>query len=303
MPESPSESLEAFKNPETIAVCTTTFYPKWYAGPVQEPTSDKIRGDLALQTLNVAKNRGHQLSVVDGGSSPAFQEALRSQGIDFEMERVRGMSPSRRQAFAKAEELPGVEVIAWTEPEKFSFLNDDCLALAAEPVLKGEVDIAIPARTEEGFASYPEFQAASEHRANRQMNSILRSRKLLKENEPDLDLFFGTRVFANRPEVRELFQKQYAFDARKGSELHEKVKPEQYSDATFFPVTNALEQGLRVKSVTVPYRHPAEQTAIEQNNPVFDAKRNSQRRGIVTELIHLLRLQKNDGKSRLKKVN
>ncbi len=66
-----------YLNPRSIAVVTTTFYPTWYPGEVRgKTTPDKIRGDLALQTITEAKKRAHQLVVIDGtGASTAFREA------------------------------------------------------------------------------------------------------------------------------------------------------------------------------------------------------------------------------------
>ena len=171
-------------------------------------------------------------------------------------------------------------------------------AMAAESLLKNETDVVVPSREEESFATYPDYQAASEKRANRDFNRALRIAGLLKEEDPDVDVFFGPRLF--RKEQVDLFLRRYEFDPRKDSKLHSSVRTGNYSEATFFPVANALKDGVRVTSVQVPYRHPRVQSESEVDSPEFEAKRVRQRHDIVTGLIHLLRLQGGGRKSRLR---
>ncbi len=289
------ESLEALRFPEKVAIATTTSYKNW-----PDDESDRIRGNLALQSIDNALARGFHVCIVDGGSSEAFHRELQQRKIVFENERERGMSASRRQVFTLAENQPGAEVICWMEPEKLSLLTDDLFAQAAEPILRGDADVIVPARTEESWQTYPTYQQDSEKRANTHLNGLLRTRGLLTSEEDDLDLFFGPRIYANRPEVRELFHRQFAKKEKiTKSTLHKIVDPERYSDATFFPIANALQKGLRVESVSIEYRHPPKQTAFEEGNSDLDRKRDAQRRTIVTEMIHLLRLQKEDPRSHL----
>lgn len=60
-------------------MATTTFYPSWEPGPSDANASaDKVRGDLALKTIKAAADNGYQIAVVDGGSSPAFLEAVKA---------------------------------------------------------------------------------------------------------------------------------------------------------------------------------------------------------------------------------
>ncbi len=75
MSEPPTEQIAALKereiSPSSIAVATSTLYKNWYDGPLQSTDdTDKIRGDLALETIKKAKAKGFQVVVVDGAVPP-----------------------------------------------------------------------------------------------------------------------------------------------------------------------------------------------------------------------------------------
>jgi len=282
-------SSEILFNPRSIGIVTGTFYPTWYEGDVKGAVStDKLRGDLALQTFESAKKQNFQLVVIDGGSSEAFKKALEQNNVYFETQKQKGgYSPARRQGIERAETLQGVKVIAQTEPEKIHIVSD-CVQLASLPILKNEADIVVLKRNEETFLTYPKFQVQQEQKANKLYNAILRAHGLLKDNDPDLDFWFGQRFFSNKPQVRELFKTIYQY-RKDNTALDKKINVEMYSNIQFFPIVEALRRGLRVKSVLVPYRHPQIQTSFEEGNPDFDTKRLTQRRTVVTELVHFIR--------------
>lgn len=282
--------------PRSIAIATTTFYKKWYPGEVLEhDIVDKVRGDLALQLIREAIENGYQMSVVDGGSSPAFKSTAEAIGITVYPELERGMSASRRQAFAEASHLDGVKIICWTEPEKVSIIKD-CMPVVVLPILRGETDIVIPSRDETAFKTYPDYQVKEEQRANRQWNGILRARGFLPNDSPDLDVWFGPKFFRNDPEIIKLFSEKYDFRKRE-LKIDKIVDPELWPNATFLPIVAALYRGFRVKSVPVPYLHPKEQTEIEVDNPIFVRKRGVQRKNIIVSTMHLIRmLESNAGK-------
>lgn len=293
------ESSEVLFNPKSVAIVTGTFYPTWYEGkPHDLLSSDKLRGDLAFSTFSLAKNKGYNLVVIDGGSSDAFTKALEQQNVYFEIQKQKGgNSPARRQGIERAETLQGVKVIVQTEPEKVSMVSD-CIQSASLPILKDGVDIVVATRNEQGFSTYPRYQSQQEQRANSLCNKILRSRGLLKINDPDLDFWFGARFLINKTEVTVLFKEVFQFN--KGNTAIDKlINVEMYSNVQFFPIVRALYSGLKVKSVEVPYKHPQAQTAFEEENPSFDRKRDIQRRTITTELIHFIRYLENSPKSRL----
>ena len=112
----------------------------------------------------------------------------------------------------------------------------------------------------------------------------MRAHRLIKKDDPDFDIYWGQRFFANKPEITELFKTTYQY-RKDNTALDKKVNVEMYSNTLFFPVIQALHMGLRVKSILVPYTHPLSQTRFEEGNRDFDAKRYLQRRTIITELV------------------
>jgi len=272
-----TKTPEVLKEKGVIAIATTTFYPDWNGDSGYEKTSQKVRGDIALATIEEAKKHGYQLIVVDGGSSQAFKERLSSLGVEFSNQVELGMSSGRQQAFKEAADLKGVQVIVWTEPEELSIIRD-CLPEAVVPILTGEADIVIPKREEKSFATYPSYQVEYEKRANRLWNAILRKQGLLPKHSEDLDVWFGPKFFKNSPEILELFLAKYEF--KKGE--------------------RALDSRLKVTGVKVRYVHPKEQTAIElENIAEFSKKRDIQFKDIIVTTIHFIRLLRHDTKSRL----
>lgn len=300
MPERPGNSFEREINPRSIAIVTTTFYKTF--GTENQGAADQLRGELAIKTLELVKQKGYQIVVVDGGSCSAFLEQLRQMEITPSIEKVRGMSASRQQGFEEARNLEGVKVICWIEPERVSIVAD-CLQEAVRPILDGRADIVVPKRDSEALRTYPDYQTESEQRANRLLNAILKKQGLLPEETEDLDVWFGPKFFKNDPEIVKIFLERYEFEKR-NLKLDEIVRPEMWPNANFFPIINALARGYRVMSVTVPYRHPAEQARFEQDNDEYRRKREAAFRDITTSVIHLVRLLKKDPKKpgRLHKI-
>jgi glycosyltransferase involved in cell wall biosynthesis len=296
-----NESSETLFNPRSVAIVTGTFYPGWYEGDARDPLSvDKLRGDLALQSFRSAQQQNFQLVVVDGGSSEAFKKSLEQNGTYFEMQKeTGGAGPARRQGLNHAESISGVKVICQTEPEKISIVSD-CIKIASAPILRSEADIVVPKRNEESFSTYPKYQVEQEQKANKLYNQILRSRGLLKENDPDLDFWIGARFIANKPHVTDLFKKTYQY-RKDNTTLDKRLNVDMYSNPLFFPIVEALYKGLRVKSIEVPYKHPQAQTAFEDKNPSFDRRRGTQKRTIVAELVNFIRYLENSPKTRLSK--
>ena len=284
--------IEPFHNHELeqnhkIAVATTTFYKGWLASNIgKTDNADQLRGDLAIEAIMLAKDKGYQLVIVDGGSSGEFKDKFTEAGIKIVDQQEQGMSAGRRQTFKEASVLQGVEVICWTEPEKISMIGN--LHGAAKPILEGGADIVIPTRTEESYKTYPSLQARSEKRANQLFSQVLRLCELLSADSPYLDVFFGPRIFRNSPEILQLFTRRYQL--KPGSFKKASVRPDNYLNTTFFPIILALEQNLRVTSFVIDYIHPPKQTQFETGNTGFDEKRRRQKIDIVSGAIQLARL-------------
>lgn len=301
-----NRKLEIEIDPRSVAVVTTTFYPNWYPGSAPESkNSDKVRGDLALRMLSEARGKSFQLVVVDGANNQMFKEALRRIDTNPLPETERGMSASRQQGFKEAHILEGVKVICWLEPEKVS-ISRDCLPEAVIPILKGETDIVVPKRNEDLFKeTYPDYQVKFEQDSNRIWNAILRKYGLRSKSDPDLDVWFGPKFFRNDPALLSLFTDKYSFEPNPDLQLHKIIKPELWPNVISFPVIVALHNRFRVLSLEVPYKHPAEQTALEQNSNEFRRRREVQQRNIIISseffVRSLLGLKTDTG--RIKKVS
>jgi len=283
-------------NPGSIVIATSTLYPDWF------PTSSSdssviIRGNLALETIRSGISSGYKFVLVDGGSSQVFIDEAKNLGAHVLAQTEKGMSPGRRQAFTEASKFPGSKVICWLEPEKVSVIKD-CLPAAILPILTGEADVVVPKRDEASFLTYPDYQVKWEKRANNLWNKILKKRGLMPQESEDLDVWFGPKFFRNDPAILDIFLTKYQL-AKSGPKLnlYKAVNPEDWANSTFLPIITALKEGYKVKSVIVPYRHPPEQTKLEQNSDSFLKKRVLQFESIIFSTIELIKFLENNPKS------
>lgn len=276
-----------------IGIATGTFYPQFGFSS----SMDALRGELALSMLTCAHKR-HALVVVDGGSDSAFLGALKDRGIPTVAQAAKGISRARQQGYDALFLNPVINAFVTLEPEKTSFIHHGCVTAAADPILKGEADIVIPARSEEGWESLPPFQRESEQSANAAYSGILR--KIGWWKGPDLDLFFGPRLFGRS--AYHFFTRWHEFQPDPLIDSQADMDPSGYSDALFFPLVYALASKMRIVQVEVPYVHPMVQTAVETGNEEMDQKRKRQREMILNELDELLRLIENKRDVRLRRV-
>jgi len=289
------EHKEQEFNPQSLGVVTTTHYPLWYKGNInplkREALVDKVRGDLALETIHSVTINGYQIVVVDSQKSPAFGEELKKLNDIILAEEIPGLSNSRQQGFRKALELTykegqkavPIEIIAWVEPEKVSIVKNN-IPIIIKPLLKNKADIVIPKRGMQEFVdTYPDYQVKYEKASNLLWNRMLRIFGIMPQDHEDLDVWFGPRFFSNKPEVTSLFLKKYNYLENSNlQETSNKIyQTDGYSNALYFPVIQALFNHLRVESVEIPYLHPETQTQIENNNDNFKQKRLNQQREII----------------------
>lgn len=281
-------------NPQSIAICIITYYPKWYNGKLRSiKHTDKIRGDLALEFIGKAQKLGHQVIVSDATSSRSFRKILNEiNGIHLKFRKTRKRSPGKRQTFNIAYRLEGVKAIVTAEPEKVSIL--DSFELITKPIFEGIADIVVPQRNDALFKkTYPLYMYESEVEGNKIYNEYLSLYKLTPKNE-SIDMFFGPRAFANKKEVVACFMKRFKLKTGKTILPHEYFDPEEYSNTSFFPIIVALKKRLKVKSVEIPFSYPAIQKQNEEANAreLFLEKRKSQRLSLILELIQFLNYQK-----------
>jgi len=289
-------SIDKF-NPSSVAIAMTTYYPKWYRGKLRSiKHTDKIRGDLALKSIQRAAKLDYQVVVADGKSSRSFRKALSLIPCSkLIMRRPVKSSAAKRKAIRITAKLPNVKVIVLTEPEKVSLIKD-FIPKIVEPILTDNVDIVVPKRNLQLFKStYPGYQYESEIEANNLYNENLKSNNLMGDKE-EFDWFFGPKAFRNDPKIISLFMKRYSIAYDNFSLPKDYFDPENYSNILFFPIIQALKKGLKVKSVEVPFNYPVLQKENEGtgDRELFMEKRKSQRLGLLVELMHFISyLEKN----------
>lgn len=279
-------------DPQSIAIATSTFYPKWYRGKLRSIKHvDKVRGDLALEFLQKAKEKGYRVVMVDGKSSRTFREEIRKiEDIIVLQKRNPKRSPAKRKAINRARLLPGIKVIILSDLEKVSIVTD-CVPLLVEPVLKGEADIVVAKRDSTLFKeSYPFYMYESEIKGNKIYNEILRVHGLLNNSDEDLDMFFGPRAFRNDSKIVKLFMKQYKINITNSFIGSGYFDVEDYSNTLFFPVVRALKKRFRVQSITVPFVYGRTQKENEEKTAkeVFIKKRKVQHLSLLIDLLHFV---------------
>ena len=281
-------------DPRSVAITVLTYFPKWYQGNLQSiKHTDKIRGDLCLEFISKAVKNEYHVVVIDGKSSKTFQKELHKfSGIHIRKRLSAKRSPNRRMAFKIASEIPGVKVIISTEAEKTSLL--DSVKELVLPILQNKADIVVPKREDMLFKrTYPLYMYESEVEGNKLYNQSLRLSKLLPDKEEDFDMFFGPRVFTNNPKTLALFMKRADFKIHHLHLPKNYFDPEEYSNASYFPIVQALKKKFRVMSITIPFEYPKLQKENEEIGDLqtFIDKRKAQRLSILLDLMYFLNLR------------
>jgi hypothetical protein len=226
---------------DKVVIATTTFY-----NPDSE--IDRHRAGNARNTVRNATEAGYTIVVVDGGSSDEFLREIECLGAQLHMEAGSGMGQSRRQTLQAAYDT-GKPVVAWTEPEKESYIPE--IYKTAVPILEGCVDLVVPRRN--NMYSYPTAQQNAEPLGNSFWKAL---------TGHDLDMWFGPRTWA-----RDMSHYFLDYD---GTEHGDKW------DSIFIPVMDAIIDGKQVTGVEVNYTHPQVQTDMEDKSVKFYFKRLEQ---------------------------
>lgn len=289
-------------NPQSIAIVSTTHYPKWYRGELKSiKHTEKIRGDLALETVKKAVELGYKVVIAEGKSTKTFIKNLQAiPEVRVYKRKQLGRGAGKRLALEKASKIPGVNVLVMTELEKVSFITQ-CIEACITQILENKAEIVVPKRNDVLFkSSYPRYMYNSEVEGNNIYNEALRSNNILPKTISDLDFFFGPRVLVNDRKVVALFKRRYYFS---GISLLEKLyDPDQYSNVLMFPIINALKKKLRIVSIEVPFSYPRLQKENEDvgNREMFEEKRSMQRTSILIDLMHFLSFLEKKKTSRMK---
>lgn len=289
-----SYSFSNIKN--YISLATTTLYPAW---PFDK--SDKVRGDLAIETLKEIKKMNLSLYISDGGSSESFISKISSIGHNIYRQKNPGLSAGRRQVLTQASLKKGSLVIVLFEPEKVSFIKNNLIRLI-QPILETQADIVIPKRDEKAFLSYPDYQTSSEKLLNSLMSSIIintmkKNGKPIPQKMDEIDFLFGPKIISNKPHILGLFMDKYNSKNLSGEK---KFPCEIWANALFFPLIVALYKGFKVISLPISYSHPKNQTSFESNNLLFIRKRKYQFKTLLAATKELLLLLVNNPKSGIK---
>lgn len=316
LPSPPQEISQAHIEKERsqnaeIAFVGVTFVPRWSEN---EDTSnaDRTRGNQVLENVKNLLSWGYKVVIIDGGSSPAFltkldglcgeDATLRSQLTMHVDPEGNSLSEAQRKGYEVASNLSGTKVIMTTQPEK-PFTESD-LYNFTRPILHGEADMVIPYRTSH-LRDYPPEQEYFENMGNLAMSEALQQAGFLEKGVV-LDIYNGTRIIRNDPDLLALLSTQYdesmldfyhrlpkertkrfvnVFRRLLRKKEHETLRqfldPDKWFAALYGPVAAFAVNGKKIVSVESDYQHPQEQTQQETGNPFFDRKRYQQYMAIV----------------------
>ena len=235
-----------------IGIATTTRYAQM----------DDLRAQLALGMIRTAQTLDISVVTADESTANVFRTCALRLGatVCFPRGEEVTMGAGRRLAIEEASKLVGSDgVVVWMEPEKEPLV--EFLPVLCAPIRNGAADIVVPARTAEGFQSYPLIQALAEQLGN----AVFRHLTGL-----ELDVWFGPRILSSK--AIPYF-------------LHYEGTYGDRWDSIFVPLLRAKSAGLRLVGSAVEYRHPKEQTAQEQHDTgVGILKRIDQLHSLVTAL-------------------
>ncbi len=258
-----------------IAVCTRTFYPHWNNGETAdspEGTNDKVRGDLALQFMEMARRR-YRLVVADAtGPESPFGRAVRQWNGDVQVVPASpGISTQLRTAYAAAMNDTKARVLVSTEPEKTDLIGE--VDRLADDLLADRSDLLVPERSDESWNTYPSYQRETEGQANRTIARILEKAGLTAPGM-NLDILFGPKLFSVRSDVR---ARMVGILWRQLVTADPKLKPAEHGDALNLPVARALQAKLRVRGLTVNFAYPPSQLELEAFHPELASRYREKR--------------------------
>ena len=222
---------------DEIAIAMITCY-----GPNSE--SDHHRAVLAKDTIGSAIGFGYKIFVVDSGSSDEFLGSIERLGASVHVEKSMNYGEKRRRAIQLATDSER-EIVVAMEAEKADFVKE--ILTTTKLVFDGVADLVVPRR--KSIKSYPTAQQLAEPLGNLFWKEL---------TGYDLDIWFGPRVWN-----RDLSNYFLDYGGEHGDVW----------DSIFIPVMDAIVDGKRVVGVDVDYRHPQQQTEVEEQDLRFIRKR------------------------------
>ena len=254
-----------------------------------------MRAQLAKRMFQKSRAWGYDIVCVDSDSEGGWLQCIKDLGVIVEPEKpdqYRGNHPlgkSRRQSGDIAANLGTHETLTWLEPEKHPYIATDDYhywspaAMVAAPVYERKVDAAIPRRID--LSHYPITQQLNETYCNLTAMHMMRDalRKRGVEN-PEEQVHYLDHCSGPRTIHRDYFD----YFLRYPGEIN--GKPHDQWESIIVPLWEMMLKGKRVGGVAVPYVHPAEQTALESKNAVYDMKRAIQANTLISALGEILGL-------------
>jgi len=218
-----------------VVIATTTFYN----------STEDLRFHMACKTFNQSTLLGYPTIVVDGSPNDAVKRELeRFAAVSLYPETLKGMENSRRLAFFYALNYLslhhcGEGIVVWIEAEKHDFVR--LIPEIVKPIIKDDIYIVMPRRSDASWKTYPVYQAESEKQAN--------AVYVESTGRKDYDPFMGPVAFRAETLSEVLFNRAQHFGADDGGYL-------QHTLPLLLP-------SHRVATVTVDFKYPPEQRANE----------------------------------------
>jgi hypothetical protein len=244
-------------NTSPVGIITSTYYPDGN-DPVQ-----KVRAELAVESIRALGFAGFPVTVIDGGSDesifPTHELGAHVMTVDDN-----DMVFTRQLAAASVvQRSPYLTHVVWTEPEK------NLAGVIQEWIDRAEAEdasVLIPMRKH--MESYPLHQQLSERAGNEDLACVF--------GREFGDHYFGPRVFRRGAVVNHWLRDydEYKTDERRWASIYS-------------PVLSALAAGERVVGLPVHFEYPASQRKVEDENPPMIEKRREQRRVITQSAIDL----------------
>lgn len=229
-----------FHNPtieKKLLVALTTFYPSL-------SQSDNCRSELAEKTIQALIDNKYKVVVLDGGSHKNFLQKIQQYEINLFKQKKKGLGFAKREVIQAAYNEGG-EIILQMEPEKVDLVRH--IKDLLQPFSEQSTDMVVPKRA--SLDSYPVVQQHAELLTN------IFCRELTGNS---LDMSFGPTLFR-----RGIAKYYLEYNGIYGDTW----------DALHIPILMALKDGKNIKSITIQYNHPQEQTKLEEHDITFYKKR------------------------------
>lgn len=219
---------------------------------------ERVRANLALDTIYEARMNNYDIIVVDGGSPDKYICQMIDLGAIVYPQDVPGMGNARRQSLRHAKDAVSENgAVVWLEPEKSTLVP--LLRPAVDKIVTENYDLVMFRR--KSLDSYPPEQIHT-------YKMVELAFKYLTNIE--CDFLFGPVALSNRS-----IDYFLAYKSKYGDVW----------DSIHIPKLHIIRDGLPWTQIEINYQHPQVQTQAEQGNMELLKKRIDQIRVITNALI------------------